>query len=247
MICPFVNPFSLVKNESMYLKGKTALITGVSKGLGKAFAEALLNQGTKVIGWGRTAPDFEHPNLHFYAVRVQDADEVKRAYLETLEAHGIVDFLINNAGFGQFALIEDLEATAWEAMFEVNVKAMFLVSQAWVPDMKYRGSGHIINISSVAGRTGVAYGTGYNASKFGVAGFSESLFQEVRKAGVKVSTIYPGAVSTGFFDEIPGTGAHDNMLKPEEVASTVVHILNTPPNCLIREVEIRPLNSKPPV
>jgi short-subunit dehydrogenase len=134
----------------------------------------------------------------------------------------------------------------WDEQISINLKSMFLCVQKVVPLMKAKGSGHIVTLSSVAGKTGASWGTAYSATKFGVVGFSESLFQEVRASGIKVSVVYPGSTKTNFFDTVPGISTHDNMLTPEAVANTVLHILNTDQNTLISEVVIRPLNSKPP-
>ena len=110
--------------------------------------------------------------------------------------------------------------------------------------MKAQESGHILNISSIAGRVGMPHGAGYNASKFALSGFSECLFQELRRDGIKVTTVYPGSTSTGFFDEIPGFSANEYMVRPKDLAASLLHVMNTPANYLIREIEIRPLNSK---
>jgi len=230
-----------------YLKNKTALITGVSKGLGLAFAQALSACGVQVIGWGRTAPVEYIPDFHFIHCTLDSLEAVQSAWKKTLKIHPEgIDILINNAGFGHFAPIENMEAEKWLEQININLNLMFYCTHTAVPSMKAKKSGHIVNISSIAGKTGAAWGTAYSAAKFGVAGFSDSLFQELRGFGIKVSVIFPGSTDTNFFDEVPGISRHANMLRPEEIAQTLIHILDTAPNCLISEVVVRPLVSKPP-
>lgn len=226
-----------------YLENKTAIITGISRGLGKALSLKLLENGVKVISWGITEPDYQHENLQFIQCDVRNPKDVLNAFNQTSTEN--IDFLINNAGLGIFKLIEEADFEEWQKVQQTNVDSMFLTSRLIVPRMKEQKFGHIVNISSIAGKVGVAYGSLYNSSKFAVRGFSESLFNELRKFGIKVSVIYPGSIATGFFDEIEGFSANEFMLTPKEVAESIANILNTSPNCLIRELEIRPLNSKP--
>ncbi|MEM6268185.1 MAG: SDR family NAD(P)-dependent oxidoreductase [Bacteroidota bacterium] len=227
-----------------YLEGKTAVITGISRGIGRALAQELLASSVTVIGWGKTAPDYSHKRLHFVACDITDEAAVAAAERATREISPEIDFLINNAGFGYFQTIEAFEVEQFRRMIEVNLTGAFLVTKALVPHMKARQSGHIINISSIAGRVSASHGSGYNASKFGLSGFSEVLFQELRAHGIKSTTVYPGSTATNFFDEIPGFSAHERMVDPRELAETVVHLMNTSPNYLVREIEIRPLWTK---
>lgn len=227
-----------------YIIGKTALITGISKGIGRSLALALLDRGAIVVGWGQNAPDFIHANLHFFPCDVSDAAAVDRAMEMTGKAVAAIDFLVNNAGFGYFSPIEKFDIAQFERMMDVNVKGTFLVTRATVPRLKQQGGGHIVNISSIAGKVGMPQGEGYNASKFAVTGLTDCLFQELRKDGIKVTTVFPGSTATHFFDGIPGFVGNDKMLDPDELASSIVHVLDTSPNYLIREIEIRPLNSK---
>lgn len=230
-----------------YLKGKTAIVTGVSKGLGLEFCKALLARGVRVAGWGRTKPEFIHPEFQFFECDFLTAEEVEYIWINTQSFLGeTVSFLINNAGFGHFKPVDEMEPKQWDAQIQINLNALFYCSRVVVPSMKNTGFGHIVNISSVAGKTGSAWGTAYSASKFGVVGFSESLMMELREFGIKVSVIYPGSTATHFFDEVPGISNHNNMLKPEDIAASLIHILDTHPNNLISELVIRPLISKPP-
>jgi short-subunit dehydrogenase len=230
-----------------YVQNKVAVITGVSGGLGLAFAQALSGRGVQVFGWGRSAPEIMPENFHFLPCDLKDPESVSAVAKQTEAMAGKpIDFLINNAGFGHFALIEEMSVSQWQEQMHINLDAIFYCTRMLLPGMKAQGFGHIVNISSVAGKAGASWGTAYSATKFGVAGLSDSLFQEVRTSGVKVSVMYPGSTSTRFFDEVPGISPHANMLRAEEIAATLVHILDTHPNCVISEVVIRPLNSKPP-
>lgn len=229
-----------------YLKGKTLLVTGISKGIGRALAQQGLDAGMTVVGWGLTAPDYADERLHFFACDVSDPAQVETAAEQTKAIAPAIDYLVNNAGFGHFSKIGDFDPEVFKRMWEVNVYGTFLVSRAVVPGMLERKSGHIVNVSSIAGRVGAAWGAGYNASKFAVTGMGESLFHELRKEGIKVSNVYPGSTATHFFDEIPGVEANPYMLDPADLAESILHLMDSPPNYLVREIEIRPLRSKPP-
>jgi short-subunit dehydrogenase len=230
-----------------YLKGKTAIVTGVSKGLGLAFCQALTERGVKTAGWGKTPSNFQHPLFQYFSCDFSSAGAVENTWAETKAFLGEqVSFLINNAGFGHFNLVEEMKPELWESQVQINLNAPFYCTRVIVPGMKLAGFGHIVNISSVAGKTGASWGSAYSATKFGLAGFSESLLQELRDFGIKVSVIYPGSTATHFFDEVPGISVHPNMLKPEDISNTLIQLLDTPPNMLISEVVIRPLISKPP-
>jgi short-subunit dehydrogenase len=227
-----------------YIQGKTALITGISKGIGKSLAQQLLDAGAKVVGWGLTVPDWSHPNLTFISCDVSNESAVESAFAQTTALGFEIDFLINNAGFGYFAPLEQFDLQQFRRMFEVNVFGLFYVTKAVAPSMQKRQTGHIINVSSIAGKTGMAQGEGYNGTKFAVTGMSESLFHELRTANIKVTTVLPGSTATHFFDDIPNFQVHPMMMNPEEVALMMMHCLNTSPNFVIREIEMRPLRSK---
>lgn len=229
-----------------YIKGRTAIITGLSKGIGKALAQGLLEKGATVIGWGLNAPDYSHERLHFIECDLTEEGQIRQAMSQTRDLTDRVDFLINNAGFGYFAPVESFSMEKFREMLDLNVSGLFLATQMVAPLMKDQGSGHIVNMSSIAGRVGAPQGAGYNASKFAVSGMSESLFHELRPFGIKVTTVYPGSTKTHFFDDIPNYTAHDNMMDPVELADMIIHLLDTSPNFLVREIEMRPLISKRP-
>lgn len=227
------------------IKGKNAIVTGVSKGIGLATAKALLEKGVKVAGWSRTAPDLIHENFQFIEVDVADFEQVKEAHEKTIALMGAeIHILINNAGFGVLGAIDEISVKDWKAMFDVNVHGLMYCTKMVVPQMKKMDQGHIVNISSIAGLNPVKNMSGYAATKHAVTGIGHSLFMELRDWGIKVTNIYPGSVSTQFFDEIDQIEANDNMMRPQDVAQSIVGVLDTHPNFLTVDVELRPLRPK---
>lgn len=155
--------------------------------------------------------------------------------------------LINNAGLGIFGNVDELSVEDWDTMMQTNLNGVFYMTRKIVPLMKAEEThSHIFNIASVAGLLGNPQISGYNATKFGLRGFSEALFKELRYDKIKVTTIFPGSISTHFFDHAKGMDVHNHMLHPDDVADTLVHIAETPDNFLINEITIRPLNPKNP-
>ncbi len=237
----------------MNLSGKTAIVTGASSGIGTAFSHSLIKKGATVYGLARRKSKLqdikEQLGNKFIPVKM---DVTKNADLEhwvnsTFSNNHIPDILINNAGVGYFANIEDLSLENWQTMIETNLNGVFYLTRLIVPLMKKNPSvSHIINISSIAGLIGNPQISGYNASKFGLRGFSEALFKELRYDKIKVSSMFPGSISTEFFNNVEGTESHPNMMHPADVASTLIHLLETPDNYLINEITLRPLNPKTP-
>ncbi|WP_215226288.1 SDR family oxidoreductase [Echinicola shivajiensis] len=229
----------------MKLSGKRAIVTGVSKGIGLEVVKQLLENGVQVAGWGRTCPQLENECFHFVSCDVSAEDSVNRAYEETKKIMGEdIRILVNNAGFGVAGNIEEMDAADWKAMFDTNVHGIFYSSRKVIPNMKKQDEGHILNVASIAGLNGVAKFAGYCGTKHAVRGISHAMYMELRDFGIKVSTIYPGSVRTNFFDDIEGMNAHENMMRPEDVASTIVQTLETHPNYFVADVECRPLRPK---
>lgn len=226
----------------MDIKDKAIVVTGTSRGIGKALVIALLAKGAKVAGWNRTDPGISDPNFLFVATDVSDEQAVANAYKTTTDKLGNVDVLINNAGFGHFSKFEDLPFSDWKQMFDVNVHGIFLCTRAVLPSMRERHTGHIVNISSIAGITGVNQAAGYSGTKHAVRGIGHSLYLEVKKDNIKVTNVYPGSVHTSFFDEFEGINANDTMLHPEDVAELILNVLATPDNFNTLDLEIRPMN-----
>lgn len=222
-----------------------AVVTGASKGIGLATAKMLLEAGCNVAGWSRSAVPIQHKNFRYYQVDIQDHLSVEKAFMATKQEFGTaISILINNSGLGYEYTLETLPIEKWHAMFKTNVDGLFYCTRLVLPSMKSNGKGHIINISSVAGTTGIPGMTGYCATKYAVRGLSHALFKEVRKFGIKVTCIYPGSVQTHFFDEIPSVETSNDMMQPEDVASTILHCLGTGDNFHHVDIELRPMKGK---
>ena len=230
----------------MDLTGKVAIITGASKGIGRATVEALLARGAAVAGWGRTAPNgLTHERFQFFECDVRDEHAVAEAFTNTLRELGPeIHVLVNNAGLGIAGPVDGFATEDWKLMFDTNVHGTFFCSRAVLPQMKRQQLGHIINIASIAGTTGIENMAGYCATKFAVRGLSQSLFKEVRNDGIKVTCLFPGSTQTNFFDGIPGTAANDSMMSPADIAGFIVYSLETPFNFHVVEAEMRPLQPK---
>ncbi|GAB3534804.1 SDR family NAD(P)-dependent oxidoreductase [Pontibacter brevis] len=229
----------------MKLEGKIAVVTGVSHGIGLATVKALLKKDMQVAGWGRTAPELEHSNFHFFECDVRFPESVHQAFDKTIAKLGThVAVLVNNAGLGIPANLEDQQVEDWRTMFDTNVHGLFYCTRLVLPGMKELEEGHIINISSIAGTTGVPGMTGYAATKHAVKGISHSLYMEVRDYGIKVTCIYPGSTETNFFDNMQNSPASPNMMRPEDIASTILHALESHPNYHHVDIEVRPLMPK---
>jgi len=237
----------------MELKNKNAIVTGASSGIGKAFSEALIKKGVMVFGIARSSGKLhsiaEESGENFIPVKldVTDHSSIEAWVKKTFHDEFLPDILINNAGLATFGDIDQLSLAEWRTMMDTNVNGIFYFTRQIVPLMKQNPQTcHIVNISSIAGLLGNPQISGYNASKFAVRGFSEALFKELRYDGIKVSCMFPGSIATDFFEKSRAGGTHPNMMMPEDVASTLVHLLETPDNYLINEVTLRPLNPKPP-
>ncbi|WP_426492431.1 SDR family oxidoreductase [Hymenobacter sp. 102] len=230
----------------MDLSGKVAIITGVSKGIGRATVELLLARGMQVAGWGRTAPaDFKHPRFLFIECDIRQEAEVQKAYKATEKALGKeIHVVVNNAGLGNFGPIDGFSSEQWHEMFDTNVHGLFYCTRAVLPAMKKQQLGHIINVASLAGTAGTANLAGYCATKYAVRGFSDALFKEVRPQGVRVTCVMPGSVETNFNGNEPGQQPDPHKMQPEDVAATIVHALEAPQTVLLSEIQMRPTQVK---
>lgn len=237
----------------MKLENKVAVITGGSKGIGKAIAETLLKAGMTVFICGRNKKDLGRTmsdlgrfgNVGGEICDVRSEIQVKMMLEECARLYGGIDILINNAGVGVFGkTVEELDPDDFRAVLETNLFGVFYACHYAIPAIRKRGGGCIINISSLAGQNAHPKMSAYNASKFGLNGFSEALMQEIRQDNIKVSYICPGSVNTEFGDD---TISQEKawQLQPEDIAKTVLDLLNHRANSLPSKVELRP--SKPPI
>jgi 3-oxoacyl-[acyl-carrier protein] reductase len=233
----------------MDLSNKTAVVTGGTKGIGRAISEALVKTGAQVAITARHGDELATAVSQLNKLGpgtatgqvcdVRDYNQVKSVFAN-LDA---VDILINNAGVGIFAPVESMSVEDFRTVLETNVFGVFYCCHEAIPLMKQRGGGYIINISSLAGANAHPKMAAYNASKFGLNGFSEALMQEVRHDGIKVSYIMPGSVNT----EFGGDETSDEkswQLQPSDIAEVVMDLLAHPNRALPSRVEIRP--SRPP-
>jgi short-subunit dehydrogenase len=238
----------------MNLKDKVAVVTGASSGLGLVFSKALINKGAHVFGLARSADKLEQlhdelgPRFHPIPCDVTDSEQVQEAFREIEREGGHLDVLINNAGLGKFGPVDELPLGHWAVQLDTNLTGVFLCTRAALPQMKRQNAkagfgGHIVNIASIAGLIGNPNLTAYNATKFGLRGFSEALMKEVREDGIKVTCVYPGSVATHFAN-VAGSSIAPHPMQPEDVAATVLHVLETPENYLISEVVMRPLRPR---
>lgn len=231
----------------MDIKGKTVVITGVSKGIGKALVELYLEKGSKVAGLGRNAPDISHDNFKFIKTDVRKVENIESAITQVQEHFGNeIHIMINNAGLGYFGYVEKLPLEQMHEMFETNVYSIFYTSKYVVPIMKSQGFGHIVNIASTAGIEGYPQVSAYCGTKFAVKGMSQSMYKELREEKIKVTCIYPGSTKTDFFRNVDNIDPHDYMLMPEDVALMIVQATETPDNFHQVNIEVRPLQPRGP-
>src|SRR5262249_40289985 len=175
---------------------------------------------------------------------VRRHEDVREAMNRAASAMSGLDILINNAGIGEFVNVEDMDVSKWDATIETNLSGVFYCCREAIPLMKQRGGGYIINIGSLAGKNAFPGGAAYNASKFGLVGFSEALMQEVRYAGIRVSYVMPGSVNSEFSRSGVQDSATTWKLTPEDVAAVVLNIIGLDPRAVASRVEIRPSQPK---
>ena len=229
------------------LHGKAAIVTGATRGIGRAIAEALVNGGASVTISARTAKDVEAAASALgdsalgVTADVGRYEDCANLVARSIDRFNRLDILINNAGIGGFAPVVDMKPAQWRAVIDTNLSSLFYCSHEAIPHLR-RNGGWIINIGSLAGSNAFPGGSAYNATKFGLIGFSEALMQEVRHDGIRVSYIMPGSVNTEF-NGASGRGA-DWKIQPVDIADTVMHLLSYPERTLPSRVEVRP--TRPP-
>jgi len=230
------------------LKGKTALITGAGKGIGKAVAIALAQEGVNVILTARTTADIENTanevrELGVTALAVTadvaDIESVNKAVEQGLTQFGSIDILINNAGIGKFGKFLELTPDEFEHIIKVNLFGTYYATRAVLPGMIERQTGDIINISSTAGLKGGAVTSAYSASKFAVMGLTESLMQEVRKHNIRVTALTPSTVATDMAKDLNLTdGNPDKVMQAEDFAELIIAQLKLNRRVFIKESSI---------
>jgi NAD(P)-dependent dehydrogenase (short-subunit alcohol dehydrogenase family) len=248
-------PYSKTMNSPKMLESKVCLVTGGTRGIGRSIAEMLLAEGALVVVCGRWPDSVGKAVSEMEAnwpgkVKGKAADvsehEQVRALFEFVDREaGGLDVLVNNAGLGIFANVSRLGVEDWDKMIQTNLSGVFYCSREALSRFASRGAGYIVNISSLAGKNAFAGGTAYNASKFGLNGFSEALLLDTRYDNVRVSTILPGSVATEFNGKEGSADlGQDWKVHPEDVAAVVRTLLAMPERTTVSQVEIRPAKPK---
>ena len=234
------------------LSGKIAIVTGGTRGIGRAIAERLLKEGAQVAICGRSEPSVDRAvaemsqfgALRGFAADVTQPSQVER-FFETVDREfGGLDVLVNNAGEGVFRKVGEMTVEEWRRNIDLNLNGAFYCAHAALSRFGQRGGGFIVNISSLAAKNPFSGGAGYNASKFGLNGFAEALMLDHRYDNVRVCSVMPGSVATEFAgDAAKRSGDTSWKVAPEDVAEVVALVLRMPARTMVSQVEIRP--SKP--
>ncbi len=230
------------------LQDKVCIVTGAGRGIGRAIAVAAAENGCRVVLASRTAGQLEAVQATIverggeaspFRADLSSNEDLAALVQHTLDRFGTIDFLVNNAGWGVKANVVNGKVEDWERTFRVNLLAPMILSRLVLPTLMARQSGAIVNVSSISGRVGQAGSAAYAASKFGLIGFSQSLFEEVREHGVKVAAILPGFVDTGMIPPVKHLD-RSRMIQPQDVAQAVLFTLTAPLTACPVEITVRP-------
>ncbi|OMP67504.1 SDR family oxidoreductase [Domibacillus epiphyticus] len=225
---------------SELLKGKTVVITGASKGIGKETAELLKESGANLVLGSRSSQLHVGENLLEIPLDVQSETSVKVFFERAAAQFGTMDVLINSAGVGTFASVIDSTTDEFDQMIAVNLRGTYLLCKYFGQHMAQQQKGHILNLISIAGTTALAGGGAYSASKFGLYGLTKVLQLELRQKGVQVTAVLPGAVSSSFWDSIEPKPELSNMIPTKTVAQHLLNIITQPSGAYVDEVTIMP-------
>lgn len=235
------------------LKNKNCLVTGGTRGIGYAIARMLGNEGANIAICGRKQSEVVRTIEKLSAetgahvtgkvADVSDYKQVVELFAFVQEAFGPLDVLVNNAGIGIFENVRDLSVDQWKQTVETNLNGPFYCVKEAVAAFETRGAGHIVNIGSMAGAHAFAGGAAYNASKFGVMGFTEAILQDLRAKNIRVSHIMPGSVATEFSGGDAAAGSNWKI-QPEDVAEVVQMVLRMQARTTVSRIEMRPSQPK---
>ncbi|MCP1386006.1 SDR family oxidoreductase [Runella salmonicolor] len=236
----------------MSAKTKVALITGGTKGIGYGIAEMLIKDGMRVAITGRSEDTLQEAIQQLNQLKeghalgivadVRDFESQQSAVKQVVEQWGALDVLVANAGVGHFAPIESLTIEQWQETIDINLTGVFYSVKAALPALK-NAKGYLITIASLAGTNFFANGAAYNASKFGLVGFTQAVMLDVRNDGIKVTTIMPGSVATNFNNHEPSE-KDAWKIQPEDIGQMVVDLLKMNPRTLPSKIEVRPTMPK---
>jgi 3-oxoacyl-[acyl-carrier protein] reductase len=230
------------------LKGKVAIVTGGSKGIGRAIGEALCSEGCTVVLTSRGKADLSETvaalqkkgfALEGIPADVGSEEDVRRLVSQTVKKHGQIDILVNNAGVGVFKAVAELSALDFDTMWNTNMRGAFLATREVLTSMIRAKGGEIVFIASLAGKNSIKGGAGYAATKWAMRGFASSLMLEVREHNIRVSTVFPGSVDTSF-SSMNKKGPH--ITQPEDVAAAVLFAITAPGRTMFSEIDVRPTN-----
>jgi 3-oxoacyl-[acyl-carrier protein] reductase len=237
----------------MKIEGAVALVTGAGRGIGKAIALTLAHHGAAVVLTARTMNELESVKTeielaggkaHAVLADITDAENVRQLFSEISAKYHRLDILVNNAGIGKFAPVRDMPLGDFEAMWALNVRAVFDCTKQALPVMESQRQGAIVNVASLAGKNSFVGGAGYSATKWALIGFARSLMLEVREHNIKVITICPGSVDTSFSSTTTDPKRSEKILHPQDIADTVLAALIMPDRAMVSEIDIRPTNPK---
>jgi 3-oxoacyl-[acyl-carrier protein] reductase len=231
---------------------KVALITGGNKGIGLGIAEVLVKEGIKVVITGRDFDSLDAAEKHLNSLvpgsskgvkaDVRLMDQMHAAVAVCVSAFGSLDYLIANAGVGHFANIADLSETHWHETIDINLTGVFNTVKAGLAEIE-KSKGYIISVASLAGTNFFASASAYNASKFGLVGFTQAIMLDLRAKGIKVSTIMPGSVTSYFNGHIPSE-EDAWKIQPEDIGQIVSDLIKMPARTLPSKIEVRPTMPK---
>ncbi len=236
------------------LSGRVAIVTGGTKGIGLSIAEAMADAGAHVVVSARTEADVDSTadalsdrgsgGTLGHVCDVRSAEDCQALIDAAVERFGRLDVLVNNAGVGRYKPVQEMSLEDWHVQIETNLNGVFYCSKAAIPHLSATGDGWIVNIGSLAGKNTFSGGAAYNASKFGLVGFSEAMMLDIRHDDVRVSLVMPGSVDTHFSGRNPDENPRDWAQKPEDVARAVMSLFEQPGRTHVSRIEMRP--SQPP-
>ncbi len=233
----------------MNIDNKVIIISGASRGIGRATALLLAQNGAHVVATARSAEDLkkleaEHASIVGIAGDVANEADMEAVVKTALDRFGRIDVVINNAGYGIFKNVDEITADEWDAMMATNVKGTFLLTKAALPTLKAQGSGHIVVVASDVAKRTFAGGSLYTASKYAQEAFMGALRKEVRPNGIKVTGVYSGLVDSHFHEKGHGHETSQNWLKNEDMAESMLFIVSRPAHVVIDEFMVHPLEQE---